>query len=118
MYKNTGKSIDKILVNGQSVCSRIIYIPKGKQQYKIEIQLSSWPGNPILNSIKTNTWYKVLRCSYDDKTAVFNVEMETIPLEEFKAIINITKNAKWIKKITINSKDISKYDNITVEYKQ
>lgn len=117
MYKNTGKSIDKILVNGQSVCSRIIYIPKGEQQYKIEIQLSSWPGSPMLNYIKTNTWYKIFRCFYDEKTAIFNIEMETIPLEELKAIINITKHAKWIKKVTINWKDISKYENITVEYK-
>ncbi|OGF51135.1 MAG: hypothetical protein A2231_00720 [Candidatus Firestonebacteria bacterium RIFOXYA2_FULL_40_8] len=116
-YARDGKFIDKILVNGQSVCSRIIYIPEGSQQYKIEVQLSNWPGNPILNSIKTNTWYKVLRCSYDDKTAIFNIEMDSPPLESLKAIINITKNSKWIKRVTINWKDISKFEDIKVEYK-
>ena len=117
IYSREGKFIDKILVNGQSVCSRLVYIPEGSQQYKIEVQLSSWPGNPILNSIKTNTWYKVMKCSYDEKTAIFNIEMECPPLETFKAIINITKNSKWIKRVTINWKDISKYEDIKVEYK-
>src|SRR3989339_187390 len=117
IYSHEGKFIDKILVNGQSVCSRIVYIPEGSLQYKIEIQLSSWPGNPILNSIKTNSWYRVLRCSYDDKTGIFNIEMESPLLEDFKAIINITKNSKWIKRVTINWKDISRYENIQVEYK-
>ncbi|MFH1074923.1 MAG: hypothetical protein V1752_07535 [Candidatus Firestonebacteria bacterium] len=117
IYSRAGKYIDRILVNGQSVCSRIIYIPEGSSQYKIEIQLSSWPGNPVLNSIKTNTWYKVIKCSYDDKTAVFNIEMESPPLEDFHAIINIAKNSKWIKRVTINWKDISRYEDIKVEYK-
>jgi len=117
-YSREGKYIDKILVNGQSVCSRIIYIPNGVLQYKIEVQLASWPANPILNSIKTNTWYKVSKCSYDDKTAVFNIEMDCPPLEELHAIINMTKNSKWIKRVTINWKDISKYENIKVEYEE
>ena len=85
---------------------------------KIEIQLSSWPSNPLLNSIRTNSWYKVFKCGYDEKNAIFNIDMETPPLENWKATINITKNSKWIKKVTINWQDISKYEDIKIEYKE
>ena len=47
-----------------------------------------------------------------------NNDMDSPPLDKFKAIISITKNSKWIKKVTINWKDIAAYDGIKVEFKE
>ncbi len=146
-YSHEGKYIDKILLDGQPVNTRLLYIPEAdvvpvskpgalvaaipqnsnsttdvtlssNTLRKIEIQLSNWPSTPILNSIKTNSWFKVYRCVYDEKTAILNIDMDTPPLDKFKAIISITKNSKWIKKVTINWKDIAAYDGIKVEFKE
>jgi len=139
-YSNEGKYIDRILLDGQPVNSRLLYIPEAdvpplnlagtaassgpnatlssNPQRKIEIQLSNWPSNPVLNSIKTNSWFKVFKCAYDEKNAVFNIDMETPPPDKFKAVISITKNTRAIKKVTVNRQDISKYGGIKLEFKE
>jgi len=117
-YKGEGKFINKVLIDGNPVYSRVIYFPTADSvKHNIVIFLDDKPVNPILNYVRTNEWFCVKKCSWNEKEGIFNIDLDSPPLENFKAVFNISKNLKQIKKITINWKDISKFSNIKVEIK-
>ncbi|MFH1824513.1 MAG: hypothetical protein ABH873_04735 [Candidatus Firestonebacteria bacterium] len=117
-YKGEGKFINKVLIDDSSVYSRVICFPVSDSvKHNIVIFLNDKPTNPILNYVKANTGYSIKKCGWDEKEGVFNINLDSPPLEEIKAIFDISKNSKKIKKVTINWKDISKFSNIKIEIK-
>lgn len=114
-FEGKGKYIEKILIDNNLSYSSIFYLQTSNlSDHYIKVYQTDKPQKPFLNSIRTNNWFFIKRCGWDEKNAIFNIDMDSSPLSDFKAIINISKNAKKIKKVTINWTDINKYKDIKV----
>ncbi len=119
-HKSHGKYVEKVLVNGVNVFSKIIDVPAAKTPgtvFNIEAYYSDKPALPVLMGIKTNNWYFVRKAGYDEKSGNFNVDLQAEALENLIMTLNISKNGKKINRVTLNGKELDKYPNIKVNIK-
>jgi hypothetical protein len=109
-----------VLVNGANVSSRYIGLPDAAAPgavYNIDVYYSDRPVPPILTGIRTNNWYFIKGAGYDEKSGIFNIDLDSDPFENLNITFTVARNAKKINKVTLNWKDISKYPNIKINIK-